>query len=75
MKVEHGGRVVRDGMTVTIVYDKKDEVEYEVPPAARLLVRKARRSSAGDPLTEGTKNPHMLLKVLGREACADVSAH
>ena len=68
LRVEHGGRVVRDGLTVTIVYDKKEEVEYEVPPAARLLVGEGQQVNAGDPITEGTKNPHMLLKVLGRDA-------
>ena len=68
LRVEHGGRVVRDGLTVTIVYDKKEEVDYEVPPAARLLVSEGQLVNAGDPITEGTKNPHMLLKVLGREA-------
>jgi DNA-directed RNA polymerase subunit beta' len=68
MRVEHGGRVVKDGMTVSIVYDKKDEVEYEVPPAARLLISEGAEVRAGDPLTEGTKNPHMLMKVLGRDA-------
>jgi DNA-directed RNA polymerase subunit beta' len=68
MRVEHGGRVVRDGTTITIVYEKKDEVEYEVPPAARILVAEGQEVSAGDPITEGTKNPHMLLKVLGRDA-------
>ena len=68
MRVEHGGRVVRDGSTLTIVYEKKDEVEYEVPPAARPLITEGQEVSAGDPITEGTKNPHMLLKVLGRDA-------
>jgi DNA-directed RNA polymerase subunit beta' len=68
MKIEHGGRVVRDGMSVTIVYDKKEEVEYEVPPAARVLVSEGAEIKAGDPMTEGTKNPHMLMKVLGRES-------
>jgi DNA-directed RNA polymerase subunit beta' len=68
LKVEHGGRVVKDGMSITIVYDKKDEVEYEIPPAARMLISEGAEVKAGDPLTEGTKNPHMLMKVLGREA-------
>ncbi len=68
LKVEHGGRVVRDGTTLTIVYDKRDEMEYEVPPAARILVAEGQEVTAGDPITEGTKNPHMLLKVLGRDA-------
>jgi DNA-directed RNA polymerase subunit beta' len=69
MRAEHGGRVVRDGMTITVVYEKKDEVEYELPPTARLLVSEGQDVQAGDPITEGTKNPHMILKVLGREAC------
>ncbi len=69
MVAEHGGRVVRDGLTITIVYEKKDEVSYDVPPAARLLVTEGQEVKAGDPITEGTKNPHLLLKVLGREAC------
>ena len=69
MRAEHGGRVVRDGMTVTVVYEKKDEVEYDLPPTARLLVGEGQEVQAGDPITEGTKNPHMILKVLGREAC------
>jgi DNA-directed RNA polymerase subunit beta' len=68
MRAEHGGRVVRDGMTITIAYDKKEEVEYEIPPAARMLVGEGSEVRAGDPMTEGTKNPHMLMKVLGREA-------
>jgi DNA-directed RNA polymerase subunit beta' len=68
LKIEHGGRVVRDGSTITIVYEKKDEIEYEVPPAARILVTEGQEVNAGDPITEGTKNPHMLLKVLGRDA-------
>jgi DNA-directed RNA polymerase subunit beta' len=68
LRVEHGGRVVVDGLTVTIVYEKKEQVEYEVPPAARILIGEGQRVNAGDPITEGTKNPHMLLKVLGRDA-------
>ncbi|MBU6361134.1 MAG: DNA-directed RNA polymerase subunit beta' [Chloroflexi bacterium] len=69
IKCEHGGRVVIDGLTVAIVYEKREQVEYEVPPAMRLLVSEGQMITAGDPLTEGTKNPHMMLKVLGRDAC------
>ncbi|MDW8396423.1 MAG: DNA-directed RNA polymerase subunit beta' [Anaerolineae bacterium] len=69
IRAEHGGRVTREGQTIIIAYEKKDEVEYEVPPAARLLIADGQEVKAGDPITEGTKNPHLLLKVLGREAC------
>ncbi len=67
MRAEHGGRVIRDGMSITVAYDNKEEVEYDIPPAARMLVGEGAEVRAGDPLTEGTKNPHMLMKVLGRE--------
>ena len=68
LRVGHGGRVVKDGLTVTVVYEKREQVEYELPPAARILIAEGARVSAGDPITEGTKNPHMMLKVLGRDA-------
>ena len=68
LRVQHGGRVIRDGLTLTIAYEKKEQIEYEISPAARLLIIEGQRVSAGDPITEGTKNPHMMLKVLGRDA-------
>ena len=68
LRVGHGGRVVKDGLTITIVYEKREQVEYELPPAARILIAEGARVNAGDPITEGTKNPHMMLKVLGRDA-------
>ncbi|HQV26980.1 MAG TPA: DNA-directed RNA polymerase subunit beta' [Thermoflexales bacterium] len=68
LRAEHGGRVRRDGLTITVGYDKREVVEYELPPAARMTVQEGATVKAGDPMTEGTKNPHMLLKVLGRES-------
>jgi len=68
MIAEHGGRVVRDGFNVTVVYELRDEREYDIPSAARLLVEDGARVEAGQPLTEGSKNPHRILSILGREA-------
>ena len=68
LRAEKGGRISVDGLSIKVIYEKKEEMEYEVPPAARLLCSEGQRVTAGDPLTEGTKNPHMLLKVLGRDA-------
>ncbi len=65
---EHGGRVVRDGFNVTVVYELRDEREYEIPSAARLLVEEGALVEAGQKLTEGTKNPHRILRIMGREA-------
>ncbi|UCC65739.1 MAG: DNA-directed RNA polymerase subunit beta' [Anaerolineae bacterium] len=65
---QHGGRVIRDGYNVAVVYEVRDEREYEIPSAARLLVEDGARVEAGQQLTEGSKNPHRILRILGREA-------
>ncbi len=68
----HAGRFVakkrKDQMAYYVVYEVKDEREYEVPAAARLVVEEGQRVKAGDALTEGAKNPHRILRVMGREA-------
>jgi DNA-directed RNA polymerase subunit beta' len=46
----------------------RDEREYEVPAAARLLVEDGQKVKAGDQVTEGAKNPHRILRILGRDA-------
>ena len=53
---------------IAVVHEDRDEREYEIPSSARLLVSEGQRIEAGGQLTEGTKNPHTLLQVLGREA-------
>jgi DNA-directed RNA polymerase subunit beta' len=62
------GRVVRDGTLVTVVYERRDEREYEIPSAARIRVGDGDHVVAGQQLTEGSKNPHRILRILGREA-------
>jgi DNA-directed RNA polymerase subunit beta' len=54
---------------VIVAYDQVDEAEYEIPPSARLLVRDGEHVEAGAQLTEGSLNPHRILRILGREAC------
>ena len=68
IRVKRGGRIVRDDGSVIIAYDERDEREYEIPSSARLLVSEGQRVEAGDQITEGSKNPHTILAVLGREA-------
>ena len=65
----HAGRVSLDDRTVTVSYDQTDEAEYEIPASARLLVKHGDKVEAGDQLTEGSLNPHRILRILGREAC------
>jgi len=64
----HGGRILREERHITVLYEQRDEREYEIPSAARLIVENGQRVKAGQQLTEGSKNPHRILAILGREA-------
>jgi len=66
--IDTGGRVVWEDDGIAVVYEDREEREYEIPSSSRLLVREGQQIEAGGQLTEGTKNPHTLLQVLGREA-------
>jgi DNA-directed RNA polymerase subunit beta' len=65
---ERGGRVLRDDRRITIVHERCDEREYEVPSTGRLLVEEGQRIEPGIQLIEGVLNPHHILRILGREA-------
>ncbi|MGJ3237802.1 MAG: DNA-directed RNA polymerase subunit beta' [Anaerolineae bacterium] len=56
--------------TVYVRYEKREEHEYDVPVHARLLpnIYDGAEVKAGTQLTEGSRNPHQILKVLGEEA-------
>ena len=64
----HSGRVRIEDRKVIVSYDQVDEAEYEVPASARMLRRDGDRVEAGEQLTEGSLNPHRILRILGREA-------
>ena len=75
---ERDGRVSIEGDILTFVYERREEREYEIPSAARLVEIDSNGSKhrlqngdyvkAGDQLTEGAKNPHRILRILGVEA-------
>ena len=64
---ENNGRVSL-GYKVTVIWERVEEQEYDIPSAARLLVEEGQRIEPGHQLTEGSKNPHRILAILGREA-------
>jgi len=66
-----GGRVILGERRVGVVFEEKRERGYEIPATARLRVNPGDRLKAGDMITEGAKNPHEILKILGREAVED----
>jgi DNA-directed RNA polymerase subunit beta' len=57
------------GDKVIVSYELREEVEYELPTSARLLYKDGERVEAGEPITEGSLNPHTILRIQGRNAC------
>ena len=68
---QHGGRVRvgKKERKVVVSYDQREQVSYEIPTTSRLLVKGNEKIEAGQPLTEGSLNPHRVLRIQGREAC------
>ena len=65
----HAGQVRIEDNKVIVTYESHNSEEYNIPTNARLLVKDGDIVSAGTPLTEGSLNPHMILKLNGRDAC------
>jgi DNA-directed RNA polymerase subunit beta' len=65
----HGGRLRLNERKAVISYDQVEEAEYEIAPSARLLAKDGEKVEAGQQLTEGSLNPHRILRILGLEAC------
>jgi DNA-directed RNA polymerase subunit beta' len=53
---------------VTIVAEDRDEREYRVPPQARVRIEDGQFVTAGEQLTEGSRDPQEILSIQGREA-------
>ncbi len=66
---QHAGRVRIEGRKVIVSYEQRDTEEYEIPSTSRLLIKDGEHIEAGTPLTEGSLNPHTVLKIKGRDAC------
>jgi DNA-directed RNA polymerase subunit beta' len=63
------GRVVFEGKRrLLVVYEEKEEREYQVPAAARILVEHGEAVKAGEKLTDGPMNPQDILRIMGPEA-------
>jgi DNA-directed RNA polymerase subunit beta' len=65
---KRGGRISREDRHITVIRERREEREYEVPSASRLTVGEGEWVKAGQQLTAGTKNPRRILPILGREA-------
>jgi DNA-directed RNA polymerase subunit beta' len=64
-----GDGAAASGAKVIVSYETHEEVEYEIPSNARMIVKDGDHVEAGVPLTEGSLNPHRILRIQGRQAC------
>jgi DNA-directed RNA polymerase subunit beta' len=55
---------------IYIRYERRQEMEYDIPSSARLMpeVYDGAEVYPGQQLTEGAKNPHRILRILGEDA-------
>ncbi len=65
----HSGRVRIEKRKVIVSHEQREEVEYNVPNTLRLLIKEGEKVDAGQPLSEGSLNPHRILRIQGRDAC------
>jgi len=66
---QHAGKLRIEKRQVIVAYEQREETEYDMPTTARLLIKSGDHVEAGQPLTEGSLNPHRTLRIQGREAC------
>jgi DNA-directed RNA polymerase subunit beta' len=64
----HPGRVTLDENGLRVTWESRDERDYEIAAGVRLLISDGQQVQAGDQLTEGSRNPHRILEILGRDA-------
>ena len=69
ISAQHAGKVRIEGRTVIVSYEQKESEDYDIPTTSRLLVQERDHVEAGQPLTEGSLNPHTILRIKGRDAC------
>lgn len=66
---QHEGRVEVKKENVIVSYDHVEVEEFDIPSTLRLIIKNGEKVEAGQALTEGSLNPHTILRIKGREAC------
>ena len=70
IKARHGGRVRIENGTVIVSYENRQVGEYDIPSTMRIIVTEGQKVEAGQQLTEGSLNPHTILRLKGRDETA-----
>ena len=66
---QHAGRVDIKKNNVIVSYDLVEAEDYDIPSTLRLIIKNGDKVTAGQALTEGSLNPHTILRIKGREDC------
>jgi DNA-directed RNA polymerase subunit beta' len=61
-RIEQG----EDGLKVIVSYEVHQESEHEIPTNSRLLIKDGDHVEPGQPITEGSLNPHRIMRIQGR---------
>ncbi|MBI4877395.1 MAG: DNA-directed RNA polymerase subunit beta', partial [Acidobacteria bacterium] len=65
--VAHYGEIVKNYRRVIVKGEDGMEKEYQIPRNLHINVQDGERVRAGDPFTDGPRNPHDILHVLGEK--------
>ncbi len=68
---EASGQVSMEDGDILILHEEKEERTYDIRAGARLRVQNGDLIEAGEMITEGSKNPHEILSILGIEALCE----
>ena len=66
--VVHYRGIARGARKLAVVTDTGEESTFSVPVNRQLIVAEGDRVTAGDPMTDGSLNPHDVLRVKGEKA-------
>ena len=61
----HYGEIVKGSRKVIVRTDDGEEREYSIPKGLHVNVQEGERVRAGDAFTDGPKDPHKILEILG----------
>ena len=65
---QNPGKAFVEKGKITIRREVREDFGYDLPATARLRVEEGQRVHAGDQMTEGSKNPRELLRIMGLDA-------
>jgi len=66
---QNGGKIRIEENIIVVAYESVESEEFDIPSTLRLLIKDGEKVIAGQPLTEGSLNPHNILRINGRDAC------